>query len=71
MKYIEIKSEKNETTPAPIQLPENDKDDEQQEVSEVISVNTYRDLLAKEINGNLNYNEGGMLTFFKNKFGRI
>ena len=67
--FIKTKSKKNEMVTVPIPLL--DKDDKTQENEEEASVERYRLLLAKESKAGLNYNEAGILAFFKNKFGRI
>jgi ribosomal protein S6--L-glutamate ligase len=69
VKFIETKSKKNETVPAPIPLPDEDKEEKQQEESEEeASLRRYNELAVKEKKGNLNYNEGAMLSFLKKKF---
>lgn len=70
VKFIETKSQKNESTSIPVPLPNGDDDDKQQE-NEEASISRYRLLLDKEQKEGLNYNEVGVLSFFKRKFGKI
>ena len=72
VKHIEIKSKKNETVPESVPLPDANKDDsKKQENQGEESVKKYRELLAKEGKGKLDYNEGALLSFFRRKSGSI
>lgn len=66
VKYIETKSKKNEKVLT--SLPDND--DKQQENKEEAPIGKYRELLTKESEAKLNYNEIGVLTFFKKKYSK-
>ncbi|GAB3992018.1 30S ribosomal protein S6--L-glutamate ligase [Spirosoma daeguense] len=71
VKYIEGKSKTNETIAAPVPLPDDNKDDNlEQEGEEEALAGRYNQLLAREANGNLDYNESAVLSFFKQKFGK-
>lgn len=71
IRFIETKSKKNESIKVPIPLLGNDEDEKKEEDKEEASIEKYRLLLLKEEQGNLNYNENAILSFFKKSFGKI
>ena len=72
IKFVQAKSKKVNTVEIPVPLPDDDKEEKQQrENEEEASVRKYHVLLKKEKNGSLSYNENGLLSFFKQKFGSI
>lgn len=71
IKYIEIRTKKNETVVAPVPLPNDDQETRQQESDEEASIKNYNRLSAKEKAGTLSYNENAIFSFLKRKINNF
>lgn len=69
IEFVKIKARKSQTKV--IDTSSQDGNEEEHSDSESSSMTLYNELLSKEKQGKLNYNEGGLLSFYKDKFRRL